>query len=83
MSSMPPELCAGDEEHFFRLAEADAFAKHREVKRFDAGKQRVVSMHQKPQRAAAIYVNQIEELGACFVHLPGAVGLEAEQFADA
>ena len=60
MSSMPPEFCSGDEEHSFRLAEADTFAEHREIQRFDAGEQRVVSMHQKPERAAAICIDEIE-----------------------
>ena len=60
MSSMPSEFCSSDEEHSFRLAEADTFAEHREIQRFDAGKQHVVSMHQKPERAAAICIDEVE-----------------------
>ena len=40
-------------------------------------------MHQKPQSATAVDINQIEEFGAFFIHLPGAVGFEAEKLADA
>src|SRR6266852_1045799 len=74
---VPPEFCAGDEDHFIRFAEPDTFAKHREVQRFDAGQQRVVSMHQKPQGAAAVGIDQIEQLGAFCVELPGAISLKA------
>jgi hypothetical protein len=39
---MPPEACAGDEEHFLRFAEADCVAKDGEIERLDAREQRVV-----------------------------------------
>ena len=79
---MPREARAGDEEHPFRFAEADALAENREIERLDAGEQRVVSMHQKPESAAAIGIDEIEQFSAFFIHLPGAVGFKAEQFAD-
>ena len=68
---------------FSALLRAHAFAENREIQRFDAREQRAVSMHEKPERAAAICVDQIEKLGAFFVQLPGAIGFEAQQFADA
>jgi hypothetical protein len=80
---MPPETCAGNKDRLFRFAEADTFTENREIKRFDAGEQRIVCMHQKPKRGAAVCIDQIEKLGAFFVHLPGAVGFEAEKFTDA
>ena len=73
---MPRKFCAGDEDHFFRFAQADPFAKHRKVQRFDARQQRIISMHQKPQCAMAVNVDQIEELRAFFIHLPRAVSLK-------
>ena len=76
---MPPKPRAGDEQHFFRFAEAHAFAEHREVQRLDAREQRAISMHQKPQGAAAIGIDQTEKRGAFFVQLPGAIGFEAQQ----
>ena len=51
---MPPEACPGNEDHSFCFAEANAFAENREIKRFDAREQRIVSMHQKPQSATAV-----------------------------
>jgi hypothetical protein len=57
---MPPEACAGDEEHFLPFAEADAFAKHGEIERFDAREKRVVSVNEQPKRAAAVGVDQVE-----------------------
>ena len=80
---MPPETRPGNEDHSFCFAEANAFAENREIKRFDARQQRIVSMHQKPQSATAVDIDQIEEFGAFFVHLPGTVGFEAEKLADA
>ena len=80
---MPPKARAGNKEHFLRFAEPDAFAEDREIERLDAREQSIVSMHQKPQRAAAIGIDEIEELGAFFVHLPGAIGFEAKKFAYA
>ena len=40
-------------------------------------------MHEKPERPAAVGINEIEKFGAFFVHLPGAVGFEAKKLADA
>src|ERR1700720_4283314 len=40
-------------------------------------------MGQKPERGAAFGIDQAEQLRALFVALPSAVGLEAEEFADA
>ena len=68
---------------FSALREANAFAENGEIERLDAREQRAVGVHQEPESAAAIGVDQIEKRGAFFVHLPGAVGFEAEKFADA
>jgi hypothetical protein len=38
---------------------------------------------EEPERAAAFGIDEAEELGAFFVVLPGAVGFEAEEFANA
>jgi len=38
---------------------------------------------EEPERAAAFGINEAEEFGAFFVILPGAVGFEAEEFANA
>src|SRR5258708_35582155 len=72
--SVPPKFCAGDEDHFIRFAEPDAFAKNREIQRFDAGQQRVISMHQKPERSAAVGGYKVEQVAAFRVERPGAVG---------
>jgi len=40
-------------------------------------------MHEKPQRAAAVGVDEAEESGAFFVELPGALGFESQQFTNA
>ena len=55
------ETGLGHEYHFLRLGETDFFAEDGKVQRLDAAEQRAVSMHQEPQGAATILVNQVEQ----------------------
>src|SRR5689334_6683369 len=79
---MPPEACTGDEEHFFRLAQADPFVENREIERLDAPEERVVGVDEQPQRAAAVGVDQVQKLGAFFIELESSFSFNAEQFAN-
>jgi len=80
---VPPEACPGDKQHFFRLAEADAFSENSEIERLDAREKRVVGVDEQPQRAAAVRIDQIEQFRAFLVGLEGPVGFKAQQLADA
>ena len=44
---------------------------------------RAVGVREQPERGAAFAVDQVEQLGAFFVILPGAIGFEAQEFAHA
>ena len=68
---------------FSGFRKAHALAEDGEIERLDASEQSAVRMHQQPQCAAAVRVDQAEQRGAFFVELPGAFGFESEQFANA
>src|SRR2546429_7883077 len=52
------ETGLGHEYHFFRFGEADFFAKDGEAERFDTAEQPAVGMHQEPESATAVRLNQ-------------------------
>src|SRR5712672_1002764 len=76
------EARLGDKHHFFRFGKTNALAEDGKIQKFDSAKQSTVRMHQQPQRAAAVGIDEAEEGGAFFVKLPGAFGFETEQFAN-
>src|SRR6266852_7539320 len=73
------EARLGDQHHFFRFGKTNALAEHGEVQQLNAAEERAVSMHQQPQCAAAIGVDEPEQSGTFFIQLPGALGFKAEQ----
>src|SRR5216684_6735844 len=77
------EARLGDEHHLFRFSKPHTLAEYGEVQRLEAAEKRAVGMNQQPQCAAAVGIDEPEQNRTFFVELPGALGFEAKQFANA
>src|SRR5258708_6238392 len=80
---MAAEARLGDEHHFFGFGKPHTLAEDAKSDRLDATQQRAVRMNEQPQRAAAVRIDEAEQSRTFFIELPGALGFEAEQFANA